>query len=522
MSLPKSLPGLVLVLVCLASAISPAQAQTGPDQPRLLAPTGPHAVGRSAFHWLDEDRAELHTPDDPDDRRELLVEVWYPADPEPNAAPGSYYSQPLADLFSTIFSVPGNRLHGVLANAYPDAPLAADEARYPVVIFDPGFSGMPRQYTIFLEELASHGYVVFSTSRPYITTLTAFPDGRLIEPLSADRLATLWAPRDIYEAEFSEVWVPDLDFVLAQIAQLDADDPAGRFSGRLDLERLGVIGHSQGARTVSEICLRDTRCQGAINLDGAYSAGVQVGYARPYLMMLADNGVDNFVSTFRYGLEAIPQDYYVLMIPGTQHNSFQDLAFWLPLVFEGDLTVEIMAAQVAVLDYRAYMLAFFGQVLRDQPAPLLAGPDPDRPEVFFLAREEPVASPVEGVTPQPVTPGETQRGTLTVGSAEVWTYTARAGEVVNIYLLADRPANQTNQQQRERYGLLDTLLVLRAPDGSMLAANDDFGLGTNSALEGIMLPAAGEYRIEVRSWQSQTAGDYTLLIEPVKLPDQPA
>ena len=68
MSLPKSLPGLVLVLVCLASAISPAQAQTGPDQPRLLAPTGPHAVGRSAFHWLDEDRAELHTPDDPDDR----------------------------------------------------------------------------------------------------------------------------------------------------------------------------------------------------------------------------------------------------------------------------------------------------------------------------------------------------------------------------------------------------------------------------------------------------------------------
>ena len=44
----------------------------------LPDPTGPNAVGRVSYEWLDQDRAEIYSTN-PDDRRELVVWVWYPA-----------------------------------------------------------------------------------------------------------------------------------------------------------------------------------------------------------------------------------------------------------------------------------------------------------------------------------------------------------------------------------------------------------------------------------------------------------
>ncbi|MBN1964382.1 MAG: hypothetical protein JW910_07035, partial [Anaerolineae bacterium] len=236
--LAKRLLGAAILALALAAQIVPAQAQ---GATRLVPPSGPFQVGRTAYQWVDEARAEVHT-DDPDDRRALLVEVWYPAEPAINALYAPYYDAPLADLFTEMYQVPGTNLHAVRSNAFAGAPVSGAQPVYPVILFDPGFSAAPRQYTILIEELASYGYVVFALSHPYVTTLTVFPDGGLIEPLNYDRLASLWAPQDIYQSEFEQVWVPDGLFALRQIEALNADDPQGLFAGRLDLDRLGVIG----------------------------------------------------------------------------------------------------------------------------------------------------------------------------------------------------------------------------------------------------------------------------------------
>ena len=59
------------------------------------------------------------------------------------------------------------------------------------------------------------------------------------------------------------------------------------------------------------------------------------------------------------------------------------------------------------------------------------------------------------------------------------------------------------------------MLVVRGPDGSLLAVNDNMGGGfTNSALHGLTLPDTGTYTIEVRSWANRTGGAYTLVITP--------
>jgi predicted dienelactone hydrolase len=48
-------------------------------------PTGPYAIGTSTYHWADAARPEVFAAD-PHDRRELMVQLWYPAKPDSSAA----------------------------------------------------------------------------------------------------------------------------------------------------------------------------------------------------------------------------------------------------------------------------------------------------------------------------------------------------------------------------------------------------------------------------------------------------
>lgn len=41
-------------------------------------PTGPHRVGTKVYHWVDYQRNEPYSKN-PTDRRELMVQIWYPA-----------------------------------------------------------------------------------------------------------------------------------------------------------------------------------------------------------------------------------------------------------------------------------------------------------------------------------------------------------------------------------------------------------------------------------------------------------
>lgn len=507
-----------LGLAVMASVLgTPAPGRAQENVPQIAAPTGPYAVGRTVFEWVDISRDEVHTAD-PDDKRAVLVEAWYPADPDPAVEYSPYLDSTAAAVWSQQNGLPVSRVEIVQSNAVIDAPLSAAAPAYPVLIFDPGFSVMPRQYTVLLEEFASQGYVVFAISHPYITFMTQFPDGDLILTLSESLLTTLWEPRDIMDAEFTEMWEPDMRFVLNQIDQVNAE-VRSLFGGRLALDNIGLIGHSMGGRTVSEVCLHEDRCIGAINLDGAYSAEVELEYDKPYMMILADNGVDYFASMYRYSLEALASEYYVLMVPGTQHMSFADTMFLLPLLYDAStLPVAentMYLGQVALIEYRAYTVAFFDKYLRHQDVPLLDGPSASHPLMFYLEREEPIPSPTANVQPQPASlEAGTNRDEIAVGEADVWTYEGQAGEVLDLQLNADHPAGNTSAAERAEQGLLDTLLVVRAPDGSLLAANDDAADDdTDSILTGITLPQAGTYRIEVRSWGSQTAGAYTLLID---------
>jgi len=46
-----------------------------------------------------------------------------------------------------------------------------------------------------------------------------------------------------------------------QLENLNAAEPSGKFTGRLDLQRLGMFGHSFGGAQALQFCHDDARCK---------------------------------------------------------------------------------------------------------------------------------------------------------------------------------------------------------------------------------------------------------------------
>ena len=84
--------------VALAAWLSGGQLAAQQPPPNIPAdiftrPSGPHPVGTYDWLWVDSSRAERQTRD-PNDKRHLPVQVWYPAEPVPNATPALYIRTP--------------------------------------------------------------------------------------------------------------------------------------------------------------------------------------------------------------------------------------------------------------------------------------------------------------------------------------------------------------------------------------------------------------------------------------------
>jgi hypothetical protein len=77
---------LVLIVGVVALRVTLRASQAADPLP---APTGPHKTRRMSFHWRDAARAELETSA-PDDKRELMVHLFYPADANASGARAPY------------------------------------------------------------------------------------------------------------------------------------------------------------------------------------------------------------------------------------------------------------------------------------------------------------------------------------------------------------------------------------------------------------------------------------------------
>src|SRR6266498_289495 len=226
---------------------------------RFPPPTGPYAIGTLTYHWVDAGRGEVFTAD-PGDRRELMVQIWYPAKKDPSAprAPWLQDADAVAPaLARLLFHLPEfsfGDFKYVTTNAMASAPMTDDEPSYPVLLFLHGYLGFRQHNTFQVEELVSHGYIVVAIDQPYAAAEVVFPDGRQVEGWARARLAPLINPSispvkvapKLNGRAFADGLVPyfaqDVSFTLDQLAVLNQADPNDILRGRLDLQPAGWIG----------------------------------------------------------------------------------------------------------------------------------------------------------------------------------------------------------------------------------------------------------------------------------------
>lgn len=342
-------------------------------------PTGPHQVGRISRHWTDETREETFT-DAEDDLRELMLRIWYPADPEPGAESGPYMQDFVGDTgedtIGAWLAFAGEdpivawfkeNIGGWIANSFPDAPLSDAEAKYPVLIFSGGFRSLPEQYTTQIEELASQGYIVVGINHPYTSGVTVFPDGRTVAALPFE----FRQPAEIETVLMTQA--RDIISVLDALEAFNQDDPADQFTGRFNLEQIGVLGHSLGGGSAVIAASMDARIKAIVAEDGSLL---------PPGRFNVDDISDPMMSITSANTEyRTAGPYYQVEVDGFNHQSFGDDPIW-PLPPEvafanGERTVEIV---------RTYVLAFFDKHLRGEDVTLLDGPSDDYPEVAIETR----------------------------------------------------------------------------------------------------------------------------------------
>jgi dienelactone hydrolase len=312
--------------------------------------TGPFAVGRAIHAWADAAHADPLAPV-PGTRRELLVWIWYPAVAGSPAATMDLYvpasmrapAQPIDPSFSFIqrllvrfFRLLTRDSSSVRSHSASNAELSPRQRSYPVVIMRGGASSGVLNYTALAEDMASHGYVVVGFDAPYRTGRVVFPDGRVIaeSPGNNPELCALrvGSARDFCFNRLLAAWTSDIGFVLDRLEQLNASDPSGRFTGRLDMTHVGVFGHSLGGAQAAQFCNDDPRCKAGIDIDGAPLATVlQAKLRQPFMFLLSDHSRESgpqsreIMANIQAIYDRLPVDRRLrIAIRGAAHFAFSD------------------------------------------------------------------------------------------------------------------------------------------------------------------------------------------------------
>ncbi|MEK5182981.1 MULTISPECIES: alpha/beta hydrolase [Paenibacillus] len=367
-------------------------------------PTGPYKIGTVTYHWTDSAREEKFT-ETSGDSRELMVQIWYPASSESTGSPAPYLSDPTPYIegLHEFLQLPEFLFSGLkLANthAIANAGLADTETKYPVLLFSHGFMGYKNQNTFQVEQLASHGYIVVGIEHAYSSVASVFPDKSVVTFDSEGKTGYEQMKYSFMDRR-NEVWVEDAKFVLDQMETLSADDPSGLFTGRIDLEHMGMFGHSFGGATTVQMLMDDQRIQAGIDMDGVLYGEKRIpadGLKKPFLLMSADDtlkGVDQTsdaeIAALRTDRKEITAYYnelfaryepvtaggnYWLTFKQSKHISFSDLYLLTPL-FEWMEHVDVRGTHELINEYT---LDFFDHYLKGQPLQYLNNNLGDHPK----------------------------------------------------------------------------------------------------------------------------------------------
>ncbi len=372
-------------------------------------PTGQYAVGMREFYWIDTARKESRSTDPAHPYRELMVKAWYPTEVAAAAPQATPYAPAMM-----AFDRKGNKTiiqkikflcagfdRPIYAYYVPQAPIGRSEKQFPVIIFSHGFGVPVAAYTAYRTELASHGYVVFSINHTYDCSFVDFPDGRRVL-MSSDIEKMSDAESDVFWEKDINTWIADARFVLDQIER-EANSKTSLFYRKLDLDHVGIAGHSYGGATAVQCCRLDKRFIVGCDMDGAlHGADFAQAFAKPFMFIRGANAceesapkidstlkpeererakichkqnIEHYLLGIKRLATSIGCDTYLIDLSDAQHMSFTDIAILkhagpFPRMhsYFGTGSVDGYAITHTI---NRFLVAFFDQYLKGIPNDIL-------------------------------------------------------------------------------------------------------------------------------------------------------
>ncbi len=369
----------------------------------LPQPTGRAQIGTASVYLIDRGRFDPYAPGRP---REVVLQLWYPAEPNGDEELAPCVTPATAEAFGLE--------PDCMSHAYVDAPVArqADplfgiiprpwlKKTYPVVLFSPAYTSSRSFSTVLIEELVSQGYIVAAIDHPYDSGAVEFPDGRVVpfqpneeeeaEGEESEPADLTWL--DEANREALAVRVGDVRFVVDSLGEMNrgtssvAGLPDG-LAGAMNLDRIGIFGHALGGTTVAQSMLEDQRLSAGVSLDGAMPPAVRTSGLDNPIMFIASEQPDPYHAIESSWQQTNQRGWHRgLRMTGTGHNSFTDFEVFCAQVECGlplESTLGTINSARAVEVQRAYLTTFFNGQLKNGSLGMLREPSPRYPEIVFL------------------------------------------------------------------------------------------------------------------------------------------
>lgn len=347
--------------------------------PYLPPPAGPFRVG--AVLW-DIDRSGTDALPSARGGCLLSIQLWYPA--EPGTGDGHTPYRPGAGLFSAE--------RWARTGATLNAALSSHRTRYPVLLSFPGWAGFRDENTTFVQDLASRGFIVAGIG--YDDPACAGVDRSVGNTAATDMD---FSSQTAFEHTLGvahqkiERVAKGASHIIDALEVLNRVDPNGRFRGRLDLDRIGVVGYSLGGAIAMQLCWRDDRLKAAVNIDGWSLEAAPGGWVKQPFMFIGDDGLPatsadlsdpnparryhailDDAADRRMSRELPKHGGVAVTVLGSDHLDFSDMAYMSRLALLRGRRGDGSAIRTAA-DYSA---AFFGQIMNGEASPLFSKPPP--------------------------------------------------------------------------------------------------------------------------------------------------
>lgn len=354
------------------------------DASMLPIPTGNYSVGLEIKHLVDEGREEKIT-ENPDDRREMMLYLWYPAK---NGGERATYmrEEEFSYLFKEspipLFWIPKDAYKYVRTHSFINATI--EDGMFPVLIFSHGYRGFPSLYTSMIEELVSHGFIVAAITHLYVAGVTVFPDGRVVKVPDLSNKSNDYITW-YFNTAFNEV-MGDIDYVCNYLLQMNSTDE--KWAGKIDSSKIGIYGHSFGGGAAAMACYNNSHIQAGLAMDGYFRGKVfEEGMEKPFFMFFvegrfeSDDNLQNFWNVLQ-------GDAYRASVIGSAHQDYTDLPILLSH-FAPNLPRSMIPGfgsidgKLLTTIVNTFTLAFFDVYLNGKPIDTLLSLENEFEEVIF-------------------------------------------------------------------------------------------------------------------------------------------